>query len=42
MVYVCYGYNLFFKGNYLFKIWIDVSFIIDYLVFVKNYIVKCE
>lgn len=42
IVYVCYGYNSFFKGNYLFCIWIDVSLIIDYLVFVKQYIMQCE
>ncbi|RDV25162.1 SpoVR family protein [Alteromonas aestuariivivens] len=42
MAHACYGHNSFFKGNYLFKTWTDASSIIDYLVFAKNYITKCE
>lgn len=42
MVYVCYGYNFFFKNNYLFRSWIDVSSIVDYLIFVRKYIIECE
>lgn len=42
MVYVCYGYNFFFKNNYLFCSWIDVSLIVDYLIFVCKYIIECE
>ena len=42
MAHACYGHNSFFKGNYLFKTWTDASSIIDYLVFAKNYIAKCE
>lgn len=42
MVYVCYGYNFFFKNNYFFWSWMDVSFIVDYLIFVWNYIICCE
>lgn len=34
--------TLFFKGNYLFQTWTDASSIIDYLVFAKKYISKCE
>ncbi len=42
IAHACYGHNSFFKGNYLFKTWTDASSIIDYLVFAKNYIMKCE
>ena len=42
MAHACYGHNSFFKGNYLFETWTDASSIIDYLVFAKNYIAKCE
>ncbi|MBE1300217.1 MAG: SpoVR family protein [Alteromonadaceae bacterium] len=42
MAHACYGHNSFFKNNYLFKTWTDASSIIDYLVFAKNYIAKCE
>ena len=42
MAHACYGHNSFFKGNYLFKTWTDASSIIDYLVFSKNYISRCE
>lgn len=42
MAHACYGHNSFFKNNYLFKSWTDASSIIDYLVFAKNYISRCE
>jgi stage V sporulation protein R len=42
IAHACYGHNSFFKGNYLFQTWTDASAIIDYLVFAKNYIAKCE
>jgi hypothetical protein len=42
IAHACYGHNSFFKGNYLFKTWTDASAIIDYLVFAKQYIAKCE
>ncbi|MFT7561795.1 MAG: stage V sporulation protein R [Flavobacteriales bacterium] len=42
IAHACYGHNSFFKGNYLFKSWTDASSIVDYLVFAKNYIAKCE
>jgi len=42
MAHACYGHNSFFKGNYLFQSWTDASSIIDYLLFAKNYIAKCE
>ena len=42
IAHACYGHNSFFKGNYLFRTWTDAGSIIDYLVFAKNYISKCE
>lgn len=42
LAHACYGHNSFFKNNYLFKTWTDADSIIDYLVFAKNYISKCE
>ena len=42
VAHAAYGHNSFFKGNYLFKTWTDASAIIDYLLFSKNYISKCE
>lgn len=42
IAHACYGHNSFFKGNYLFKTWTDASAIVDYLVFAREYIKKCE
>lgn len=42
IAHACYGHNSFFKNNYLFKAWTDASSIIDYFLFAKNYIAKCE
>lgn len=42
IAHACYGHNSFFKGNYLFETWTDAGSIIDYLLFAKNYIQKCE
>lgn len=37
-----YGHNHFFKNNYMFKLWTQADSIIDYLVFAKDFIHKCE
>lgn len=42
IAHACYGHNSFFKGNYLFREWTDAEAIIDYLVFSRDYIAKCE
>ncbi len=42
IAHACYGHNSFFKGNYLFRTWTEADSIIDYLVFARNYITKCE
>lgn len=36
------GHGSFFKNNYLFKQWTDAESIVDYLLFAKRYISKCE
>lgn len=42
IAHACYGHNSFFKGNCLFKKWTDASAIVDYLIFAREYIMKCE
>ncbi len=42
IAHACFGHNSFFKGNYLFRTWTDASSIVDYLVFSRDYITKCE
>lgn len=37
-----FGHNHFFKNNYLFKDWTEASSIIDYMIFAKDYIRRCE
>ncbi len=42
IAHACFGHNSFFKNNYLFQTWTDAESIIDYLVFTKSFIAKCE
>ena len=42
IAHACQGHNAFFKNNYLFKQWTQADSIIDYMVFAKNFIAKCE
>ncbi len=42
LAHAAYGHNSFFKNNYLFRQWTAADAIIDYLVFAKNYIARCE
>lgn len=42
IAHAAYGHNSFFKGNYLFRMWTDASSIIDYLVYAKDYVARCE
>jgi len=42
IAHACFGHNSFFKGNYLFKTWTDASAIVNYLMFAKGYVAKCE
>jgi spore cortex formation protein SpoVR/YcgB (stage V sporulation) len=36
------GHNHFFKNNYVFKQWTQADSVIDYMVFAKEFIAKCE
>lgn len=42
IAHASFGHNHFFKNNYMFTEWTDANGIIDYLVFAKQYIRKCE
>ena len=42
IAHASYGHNSFFKNNYLFKTWTNADSIIDYLLFARNYVTKCE
>lgn len=42
LAHAAYGHNHFFKNNYLFKQWTQADSIVDYMVFAKNFIAKCE
>jgi len=42
IAHACYGHNSFFKGNYLFRQWTDASAIVDYTVFARDYVARCE
>jgi stage V sporulation protein R len=42
IAHAAYGHNHFFKNNYLFKEWTQADAIVDYLVFAKKFISKCE
>ncbi len=42
IAHAAFGHNHFFKNNSSFQQWTDASSIIDYLVFARDYISKCE
>lgn len=42
IAHAAYGHNHVFKNNYLFKQWTDADSIVDYLIFARDYIAKCE
>ena len=42
IAHAAFGHNFFFANNYMFRDWTDASAIVDYLVFARNYIQKCE
>jgi stage V sporulation protein R len=42
IAHAAYGHNSFFKNNYLFKEWTNPDFIIDYLIYAKQFIRECE
>jgi stage V sporulation protein R len=40
--HACIGHNAFFKENFLFKEWTQPDSIIDYMIFARDFIKKCE
>ncbi|MEW5790536.1 MAG: SpoVR family protein [Pseudomonadota bacterium] len=42
IAHAAFGHNAFFKNNYLFQMWTDAEGIVDYLLFARNYIRRCE
>ena len=42
LAHAAYGHNHFFKNNYLFKQWTHADAIVDYMLFARNYVNKCE
>lgn len=42
IAHACFGHNSFFKSNYLFKTWTDASAIVNYILFARDYIARCE
>jgi stage V sporulation protein R len=40
--HAAFGHSHFFRNNALFKEWTDAESIIDYLIFARDYIAKCE
>lgn len=42
IAHACYGHNSFFKGNYLFRQWTNADAIVDYMVFARNFVARCE
>lgn len=42
IAHACQGHNAFFANNYLFKEWTSADAIVDYMVFARDYILKCE
>jgi stage V sporulation protein R len=42
IAHACQGHNAFFANNYMFKDWTSADSIIDYMVFAREFILKCE
>lgn len=40
--HACFGHNSLFKNNYLFKQWTYPDSIVDYCIFAREYVTKCE
>ncbi len=40
--HACFGHNSLFKNNYLFKQWTHPDAIVDYAMFARDYVAKCE
>ena len=42
IAHACQGHNGFFANNYMFKDWTSADSIVDYMVFARDFIIKCE
>ncbi|MBW3544688.1 MAG: SpoVR family protein [Bacteroidetes bacterium] len=42
IAHACQGHNAFFANNYMFLDWTSADAIVDYMVFARDYILKCE
>lgn len=42
IAHACQGHNAFFANNYLFLDWTSAGSIVDYMVFARDFILKCE
>ena len=42
IAHACQGHNAFFANNYMFLDWTSADSIVDYMVFAREYILKCE
>ncbi len=42
IAHACQGHNAFFANNYMFTDWTAAESIVDYMVFARDYILKCE
>lgn len=42
IAHACQGHNAFFANNYMFLNWTSADSIVDYMVFAREYILKCE
>ncbi|MFN3402600.1 MAG: SpoVR family protein [Cytophagaceae bacterium] len=42
IAHACQGHNAFFANNYFFREWTSADSIIDYMVFARNFILRCE
>lgn len=42
IAHACQGHNAFFKNNYLFKEWTSAESILDYMVFARDFVLRCE
>jgi stage V sporulation protein R len=42
IAHACQGHNAFFANNYMFLDWTSADSIVDYMVFARDYILRCE
>ncbi|MBT9137507.1 MAG: hypothetical protein DDT31_00038 [Syntrophomonadaceae bacterium] len=42
IAHAAFGHNTVFKNNICFKQWTNAGSIVDYMIFARNYILKCE